>query len=205
MNSLGVVLASELPYERRSRANTTSCQVFSRVGPTESPVGYEAVRPTIQPSEQDSPTRRAVFRLAPRQWGGQSDLARPVSPKHHQERACRRDILTLRLHYAAQERAFRQIEEDAQARHPDPTPDDIAAALAVEAALPYRKRTEAQLRRNFEPLAAHLPQDIRSKRKRFVQRGQRAWNRANPSPLTDERQRALTAEFVKTYARAARS
>ena len=111
----------------------------------------------------------------------------------------------LKEHYAAQQRAFRQIEEEAQNRHPDPTPDDIATAVAVEAALPYRKRTEAQLRRDFEPLAAHLPQDIRSKRKRFVQRGQRAWNRANPSPLTDERQRALTAEFVKTYARAARA
>jgi hypothetical protein len=111
----------------------------------------------------------------------------------------------LKEHYAAQQRAFRQIEEDAQARHPDPTPHDIAAAVSAEATLPYRKRTEAQLRRNFEPLAEHLPQDIKSKRKRFVQRGQRAWNRANPTPLTDERQRALTAEFVKTYAKAARS
>jgi hypothetical protein len=111
----------------------------------------------------------------------------------------------LKEHYAAQQRAFCQIEEEAQNRHPDPTPDDIAAAVAAEAALPYRKRTEAQLRRNFEPLAAHLPQDIKSKRKRFVQRGQRAWNRANPSPLSDERQRALTAEFVKTYARAAQA
>jgi hypothetical protein len=61
------------------------------------------------------------------------------------------------------------------------------------------------LRRNFEPLAAHLPQDIRSKRRRFVQRAQRAWNRANPGPLTDDMQRALMAEFVKTCARAARS
>lgn len=110
----------------------------------------------------------------------------------------------LKEHYAAQQIAFRQIEEEAQSRHPDPTPDDIAAAVAVEAALPYRKRTEAQLRRDFEPLAMHLPQDIKSKRKRFVQRGQRAWNKANPSPLTDERQRALTAEFVKTYGTAAR-
>jgi hypothetical protein len=39
----------------------------------------------------------------------------------------------------------------------------------------------------------------------LVQSGQRAWNRANPIPLTDERQRALTAEFVKTYAKAARA
>ncbi len=111
----------------------------------------------------------------------------------------------LKEHYAAQQRAFCQIEEEAQNRHPDPTQDDIAAAVAAEAALPYRKRTEAQLRRNFEPLAAHLPQDIMSKRERFVQRGQRAWSRANPSPLTDEGQRALMAEFVKTAAKAARS
>jgi hypothetical protein len=111
----------------------------------------------------------------------------------------------LKEHYAAQRRAFDQIEADAQARHPDPTPDNITAAVAAEAALPYRKRTEAQLRRNFEPLSAHLPQDIRSRRKRFVQREQRAWNRANPTPLSDDMQRALTAEFVKTYARAARA
>ncbi|WP_201832786.1 hypothetical protein [Microvirga zambiensis] len=111
----------------------------------------------------------------------------------------------LKEHYAAQQRAFSRIEEDAKDRHPDPTPDDIAAALASEAALPYRKRTEAQLRRDFEPLATHLPQDIKGKRKRFIQRGQRAWDRANPRPLTDEMQRALTAEFVKIYARAARS
>jgi hypothetical protein len=57
----------------------------------------------------------------------------------------------LKEHSAAQQRAFRQIEEEAQSRHPDPTPDDIAAAVAAEAALAYRKRTEAQLRRNFEP------------------------------------------------------
>jgi hypothetical protein len=111
----------------------------------------------------------------------------------------------LKEHYAAQQRVFSQIEEDAQNRHPDPTPDDIAAAVAADAALPYRKRTEAQLRRGFEPLAVHLPEDIKSKRNRFMQRGQRAWNRANPRPLTDEMQRALTAEFVKTYAKAARS
>ena len=111
----------------------------------------------------------------------------------------------LKEHYAAQQRAFLQIEEDAQDRHPDPTSDAITAALAAEAALPYRQRTEAQLRRNFEPLATHLPQDIRSKRRRFVQRAQRAWNRTNPVPLIDERQRALTAEFVKTNAKAARS
>jgi hypothetical protein len=55
----------------------------------------------------------------------------------------------LREHDAAQHRAFIQIEGDAYVRHPDPTPDDIAAAEAAEAALPSRKRTEAQLRRSF--------------------------------------------------------
>jgi hypothetical protein len=108
-------------------------------------------------------------------------------------------------YYAAQERAFRQIEDEAQARYPDPTLEDIAAAKAVEAALPYRKRTEAQLRRSFEPLAVHLPKEVRNKRKRFVQKHQRAWNRANPTPRTSELQRALTAEFKKTYAKTTRS
>jgi len=106
----------------------------------------------------------------------------------------------LREHDAAQHRAFLQIEEDALARHPDPTPDDIAAAEAAEATLPSRKRTEIQLRRSFESLAVHLPQDARRKRKSFVQRGQRAWNRANPTPLTSELERTLTAAFMKAYA-----
>jgi hypothetical protein len=106
----------------------------------------------------------------------------------------------LKEHDAAQHRAFRQIEEDALARHPDPTPEDIAAAKPAEAALPSRKRTELQLRRSFEPLAVHLPKDARRKRKSFVQRGQRAWNRANPIPLTSEQERTLTAEFMKTFA-----
>jgi hypothetical protein len=105
----------------------------------------------------------------------------------------------LKEHDAAQHRAFLQIEEDALARHPDPTPDDIAAAEATEATLPSRKRTELQLRRSFESLAVHLPKDARRKRKSFVQRGQRAWNRANPTPLTSELERALAAEFMKTY------
>jgi hypothetical protein len=105
----------------------------------------------------------------------------------------------LREHYAAQHSAFSQLEDDAYAHHPDPTPDDIAAAEAAEAALPSRKRTEAQLRRSFAPLAVHLPNEIKRKRKRFVQQGQRAWNRANPIPLTWELERALTAEFMKTY------
>jgi len=56
-------------------------------------------------------------------------------------------------YHAAQHEAFRQLEEDAWARHPDPTPEDIAAAEAAEAALPSRKRTEVQLRRSFAPLA----------------------------------------------------
>ncbi len=105
----------------------------------------------------------------------------------------------LKEHDAAQHRAFLQIEEDALARHPDPTPDDIAAAGAAEAALPSRKRTELQLRRSFESLAVHLPKDAKRKRKSFVQRGQRAWNRANPTPLTSELERTLTAEFMKAY------
>ncbi len=106
----------------------------------------------------------------------------------------------LKEHDAAQHRAFLQIEKDALARHPDPTPGDIAAAEAAEAALPSRKRTEVQLRRSFEPLAVHLPKDAKRKRRSFVQRGQRAWNRANPTPLTWELERTLTAAFMKTYA-----
>ncbi|WP_377028978.1 hypothetical protein [Microvirga arabica] len=105
----------------------------------------------------------------------------------------------LKEHDAAQHRAFLQIEEDALARHPDPTPDNIAAAEAAEAALPSRKRTEIQLRRSFESLALHLPKDARRKRKSFVQRGQRAWNRANPTPLTSELERTLTVAFMKAY------
>ncbi len=103
----------------------------------------------------------------------------------------------LKEHDAAQHRAFLQIEEDALARHPDPTPDDIAAAEAAEAALPSRKRMEIQVRRSFEPLAVHLPKDAR--RKSFVQRGQRAWNRANPTPLTSELERTLTVAFMKAF------
>ena len=105
----------------------------------------------------------------------------------------------LREHDAAQHRAFLQIEEDALARHPDPTPDDIAAAEAAEAALPSRRRTELQLRRSFESLAVHLPKDAKRKRKSFVQRGQRAWNRANPTPLTSALERTLTVAFMKAY------
>jgi hypothetical protein len=103
----------------------------------------------------------------------------------------------LREHDAAQHRAFLQIEDDALARHPHPTPDDIAAAEAAEAALPSRKRAELQLRRSFESLAVHLPKD--AKRKSFVQRAQRAWNRANPTPLTSELERTLTVAFMKAY------
>jgi len=105
----------------------------------------------------------------------------------------------LKEHDAAQHRAFLQIEEDASACHPNPTPDDIAAAEAAEAALPSRKKTEIQLRRSFEPLTVHLPNDARRKRKSFVQRGQRAWNRANPTPLTSELERTLTVAFMKAY------
>ncbi len=105
----------------------------------------------------------------------------------------------LKEHDAAQHRAFLQIEEDALARHPDPTPDAIAAAEAAEAALPSRKRTEVRLRRSFEPLAVHLPKDAKRKRKSFVQRGQRAWNRANPTPLTSELERTLTVAFMQAF------
>lgn len=106
----------------------------------------------------------------------------------------------LNEHYAAEEKAFSQIEDEAQARYPDPTPEDIAAAAAAEGALPYRKGTEAQLRRSFESLASHIPKEVKNKRKRFAQRGQRAWSKANPTPLTPALQRALTAAFKKTYA-----
>ena len=105
----------------------------------------------------------------------------------------------LKEHYAAREKEFIQIEEDALVRHPDPTPDDIAAAEAAEAALPSRKRTEAQLRRSFVPLAVHIPSEVRRSRKRFIQRHQRAWNRTNPAPLSRELQRTLSAGFMRTY------
>lgn len=45
----------------------------------------------------------------------------------------------------------------------------------------------------------HLPKDARRKRKSCVERGQRAWDRANPTPLTSKLERTLTAEFMKTY------
>jgi len=111
----------------------------------------------------------------------------------------------LREYYAAQHEAFSQLEEEAWARNPDPTPEDIAAAEAAEAALASRKRTEVQLRRSFASLAVHLPSEVKRSRKRFIQRHQRAWNRANPIPLTWELQRTLTAEFMKTYVDSDRS
>jgi hypothetical protein len=69
------------------------------------------------------------------------------------------------------------------------------------AALPARKRTEAQLRRSFVPLAVHLPSEVKRSRKRFVQRHRRGWNRANPTPLTWEVERTLTAAFMKADGR----
>src|SRR5215203_512743 len=104
----------------------------------------------------------------------------------------------LKEHDAAQHRAFLQIEEDALARHPNPTPEDIAAAEAAEAALPSRKRTEIQLRRSFEPLATYLPSAAKRRRKGFIQRAQREWNKANPTPLTAELRRTLAADFRKS-------
>jgi hypothetical protein len=105
----------------------------------------------------------------------------------------------LREYHAVQNRAFSQVKKDACVRHPDPTPDDIAAAAATEAALPSGKRPEAQLRRSSAPLAAHLSSEIKRKRRRLVQQGQRAWNRANPRPLIWEMERTLTAGFMKIY------
>jgi hypothetical protein len=103
----------------------------------------------------------------------------------------------LRQYYAAKDKAFHQIEEDALSRHRHPTLDDIATAEAAEAALPSRKRTEVQLRRNFEPLAMHLPAAAKRRRKSFIQRAQREWNKANPSPLTAELRCKLAAELRK--------
>ena len=105
----------------------------------------------------------------------------------------------LKEHDTARDEAFRQVENEAQRRHPDPTPEDLATAEAKEAALPSRKRTEVQLRRSFAPLAAHLPSEAKRSRKSFIQRGQRAWDRDNPVPLTSELRKTLTAEFMKTY------
>jgi hypothetical protein len=76
-------------------------------------------------------------------------------------------------------------------------PDDIAVAEAAEAALPSRKRTEVQLRRSFEALATYLPNAAKRRRKSFIQRAQREWNKANPIPLTSELRRALVAELRK--------
>jgi hypothetical protein len=104
----------------------------------------------------------------------------------------------LKQYYAARDKAFHQIESDALARHPDPTPEDIAAAEAAEAVLPSRKRTEAQLRRDFEPLATHLLGTVKRRRKSFIQKAQRAWNKANPTPLTPELRRTLAAGFRMT-------
>jgi hypothetical protein len=91
------------------------------------------------------------------------------------------------------------VEEDASIRQPASTPDDVVAAEAAEAALPSRKRPEAQLRRSFAPPTAHLSNEIKRERRRFVQQGQRAWNGANPSPPTWELERTLTAGFMKIY------
>jgi hypothetical protein len=110
-----------------------------------------------------------------------------------------KNVPGLKEHYSARDYALRQIEDEAQIRHPDPAPEDIAAAEAKEAALSSRQKTATQLRRSFAPLAVHLRGEARRGRKRFIQRGQRAWDKANPTPLTWELQKILTAEFMKTY------
>jgi len=111
----------------------------------------------------------------------------------------------LKEYHAARDEAFRQIEDEAQRRYPDPTPNDLAIAEAKEAALPSRKRTEVQLRRSFAPLADHLPSQAKRIRKSFIQRNQREWDKANPAPLTSEVQKTHTAEFMKTYVSIGRS
>jgi hypothetical protein len=137
----------------------------------------------------------------PGKWGKQAPQA--IRENEDREDALEAYFLQhvpgLKEHHAAKDEAFRQIEDEAQRRHPDPTPEDLATAEAKEAALPSRKRTEVQLRRSFAPLAAHLPSEAKRSRKRFIQRGQRAWERANPVPLTRELQKTHTAEFMKTY------
>ena len=109
-------------------------------------------------------------------------------------------VPVLRQYYAAQDEAFSRIEDDALARHPDPTLADIAAAEAAEAALPSRKRTEVQLQRHFEPLASHLRSAVKRRRKGFIQRAQLEWKKANPTPLTAELRRTLAAELRKASA-----
>jgi hypothetical protein len=111
----------------------------------------------------------------------------------------------LKEYYAARDKAFSQVEDEAQTRHPDPTPEDIAAAEANEAALPSRQKTATQLRRGFAPLATHLPSEAKRSRRRFIQNGHRAWDKANSMPLTWELRKTLTAEFMKTYAGVDRS
>jgi hypothetical protein len=143
----------------------------------------------------------------PGKWGKQTPAV--IRENEEREDALEAYFLAnapgLKEHHAARDKAFRQIEDEARTRHPDPTPEDIATADAAEAALPSRKRTEIQLRRSFAPLATHLPSEAKRSRKRFIQRGQRAWDKANPVPLTQELEKTLTAEFMKTYVGLARS
>ena len=137
----------------------------------------------------------------PGTWGKQTPAA--IRENEEREDALEAYFLAnapgLKEHHAARDKAFRQIENEARTRHPDPTPEDLATAEAKEAALPSRKRTEVQLRRSFVPLAVHLPSEAKRSRKRFVQREQRAWDKANPEPLTRELQNSLTAKFMKTH------
>jgi hypothetical protein len=135
----------------------------------------------------------------PGTWGKQD----PQAVRENEERDDALEVYFLEKvpglkdYHAARDKALRQIEDEAQTRHPDPTLEDIATAEAKEAALPSRKRTEIQLRRGFVPLAPHLPIIAKRSRKRFIQKGQGAWDNANPDLLTWELQKALTAEFTK--------
>jgi hypothetical protein len=147
--------------------------------------------------------RKAAVHMAnnPGPWGKQAPCV--IRENEEREDALEAYLLEhapgLKEYYAAKDKAFSQVEDDAQTRHPDPTPEDIAAAEAKEAALPSRQKTATQLRRSFAPLAAHLPSEAKRSRKSFIQRGQRAWDKANQVPLTWELRKTLTAEFIKTY------
>ncbi len=146
---------------------------------------------------ENTPAKRGEYSLFPKpEWWLKEEATEAYFLEH---------APGLKQYYAARDEAFRQIEDDALARHPDPTPGDIAAAEAAEAALTSRKRTEVQLRRGFGPLATHLTGELKRRRKRFIQRAQREWSKINPTPLTPELRSTLVAELRKTRAKPASS